>query len=97
MKITRINFNFNNEEKALSEIYKNKNFYYNKCIEAIDWGIKNDILNIKIFELKMLNGEIYDAHCHRNQWDEILNTALKFFIENEKYEKCSHIKKLMNC
>lgn len=95
MKSLKVYSSQNDADKALNEIYKNKNQFYTKYVDSIRYGIEHNIVNIRIFEIVLENGEEFDVSCHRNNWNEALKECMDYFISIEDYEKCSEIKTMI--
>ena len=60
--------------------------------KSIEYAIENKKTFASIFEIN-------DSNCyielHRNQWIQALETCILFHIEDEDYESCNKITKLM--
>jgi transcription antitermination factor NusA-like protein len=60
--------------------------------ESIEYAIENKKTFASIFEIN-------DSNCyielHRNQWIQALETCILFYIEEEDYESCNKITKLI--
>lgn len=97
MKTVKINVS-KDYKKSVKHIFFELLFnekYANRIIDAIDFGIKNDLVKINIFEVNYF-GKKHTLTFHRNNWDFILNIIMKYYINIEHYEKCILIKKLIN-
>lgn len=65
---------------------------YIQSIEAIKLGIEN---NLKEIELCEIAHSLRYLVLHRDQWNQVLNSALSFFLEKEDYETCGDIQKMI--
>jgi len=94
MKVTKLKIDTKHDIKNFFNIlFKNKK-YNDKILNSIIFGINNDLIKVKVFELHMIESKVNITY-HRNKWDEILNILMKYYIEIEEYEKCTIIKKLL--
>lgn len=84
-----------NFEKIQDELFSNRVFF-EECINSIKNGLENDFLIVPVLTVKLENKLEFNVKCHRNEWDDILEKSLNFFIELEEYELCQEIKKLLN-
>lgn len=80
---------FDNNE----ELNSKKPQVYKSLIEGVSEAIKNNKKEIKLCEVK--NTNIYIT-VEKTNWRSSLDSALEFYENNEEYEKCSKIKKLLD-
>ena len=66
---------------------------YQSLIEGITEAFENNKDEIKLCEVKYANTYLT---VHKDNWSGSLAKAMDFYIENEQYEVCSKIKKLIN-
>ena len=65
---------------------------YQSLIEGITEAFEINLNEIKLCELKYANTYLT---VHKNAWSSSLARALDFYIEQEEYEECIKIKKLI--
>jgi hypothetical protein len=69
-----------------------KTLIKNEVPKSIEYAIDNKKTFASIFEIN-------DSNCyielHKNQWVQALETCIIFFIEDEDYESCNKITKLI--
>ena len=75
------------------ELKSKKPQVYRSLIEGIDETIQNKKDEINLCEVKYANTYLT---VHKNSWSGSLAKAMDFYIENEQYEVCNKIKKLIN-
>ena len=66
---------------------------YKSLVEGISEAVEANSNEIKLCELKHANTYLT---VHKKDWSSSLAKAMDFYIENEQYEVCSKIKKLIN-
>jgi len=74
------------------ELSSKKPQVYKSLIEGVSEAIKNKKNEIKLCEVK--NSNTY-VTIHKDSWSSSLDSAIKYYIENEEYEECSKIKKIL--
>lgn len=60
--------------------------------KAIEYAMENNKIFASIFEINDSNSYI---ELHRNQWIHALETCILFYVEEEDYESCNKITKLI--
>lgn len=71
-----------------------KNVVINETFNAISYSFKNNIKKAEIAEVQNTRAVI---NIPRQNWKPILiNKILPFFIEKEEYNKCAHIRDIIN-
>ena len=75
------------------ELKQKKNQVYTSLVEGISEAFETDSDEIKLCEVKYANTYLT---VHKDNWSGSLAKAMDFYIENEQYEVCSKIKKLIN-
>ena len=75
------------------ELKSKKPQVYRSLIEGIDEAIQNKKDEINLCEVKYANTYLT---VHKDSWSGSLAKAMDFYIENEQYEICGKIKKLIN-
>ena len=66
---------------------------YKSLVEGITEAFETNYDEIKLCEVKYANTYLT---VHKDNWSGSLAKAMDFYIENEQYEVCSKIKKLIN-
>jgi hypothetical protein len=75
------------------ELKSKKPQVYRSLVEGIDEAIQNKKDEINLCEVKYANTYLT---VHKDSWSGSLAKAMDFYIENEQYEICGKIKKLIN-
>ena len=75
------------------ELKQKKKQVYKSLVEGITEAFETDSDEIKLCEVKYANTYLT---VHKDNWSGSLAKAMDFYIENEQYEVCSKIKKLIN-
>ena len=75
------------------ELKQKKPQVYKSLVEGITEAFETDSDEIKLCEVKYANTYLT---VHKDNWSGSLAKAMDFYIENEQYEVCSRIKKLIN-
>ena len=76
---------------------KDDGLIYESIIKSIKGGIVRNKKSVQVWEIFFNDGSddlIIDAD--RKDWDENLNNALNWYIEQEEFEKCQEIKTLID-
>jgi sugar/nucleoside kinase (ribokinase family) len=60
--------------------------------KAIEYAVENGKTFATIFEINTSNSFI---ELHKNQWIQALETCVIYYVEEEDYESCNKITKLM--
>lgn len=82
------------EEDEADEFFEeNREWVYDRILQAIDEGIELKRDNIRLFEL---NGTGVYITSNREDWKNGLESAIEYYVGLEKYEKCIVAKQLMN-
>ena len=66
---------------------------YKSLVEGITEAFETNSDEIKLCEVKYANTYLT---VHKDNWSGSLAKTMDFYIENEQYEVCSKIKKLIN-
>ena len=80
------------EEEAVEYFEDNRDFVYDRIIQAVKEGIHINRDEIRLFEL---NGTGVYMTSKKVHWKRGLDEALQYFINIEAYEKCISIKQLI--
>ena len=75
------------------ELKQKKRQVYTSLVEGITEAFETNSNEIKLCEVKYANTYLT---VHKDNWSGSLAKAMDFYIENEQYEVCSKIKKLIN-
>ena len=75
------------------ELKQKKRQVYKSLIEGVAEAFETNSNEIKLCEVKYANTYLT---VHKDNWSGSLAKAMDFYIENEQYEVCSKIKKLIN-
>ena len=75
------------------ELKQKKRQVYNSLVEGVTEAFETNSNEIKLCEVKYANTYLT---VHKDNWSSSLAKAMDFYIENEQYEVCSKIKKLIN-
>ena len=75
------------------ELKQKKRQVYNSLVEGVTEAFETNSNEVKLCEVKYANTYLT---VHRDAWSGSLAKAMDFYIENEQYEVCSKIKKLIN-
>jgi len=70
---------------------------YHSITKAISVGILRKMDRVKIWEIIFENDDddmIID--CEKKDWKENLNNALSWYTEQEMFEECAHVKRLID-
>lgn len=81
------------EVEADSFFDENKEFLYDRIVQAIEEGLIAGLDTIDLFEL---NGTGVCITSKRHEWMEGLQQALEYYIEVQQYEKGGVVKKIMD-
>lgn len=94
-KIPTVNYpELESVQDAIELLNKEEDLKYNRVLEAIEEGYKNDLKFVDLFKLKIINPHTYIMRCHKHEWETCLLECLKYFEKNENFEKCAKIKKI---
>ena len=74
------------------ELKKKKPQVYRSLVEGITEAFETKSDEIKLCEVKYANTYLT---VHKDMWSGSLAKAMDYYIENEQYEICSKIKKLI--
>lgn len=77
----------------IKEIPEIKKILMEELINAVKDGIKKRRANISLFEI---NDSSYIISMNKKEWKPSLQTALKYYEQQEEYYKCSEVKKLID-
>jgi len=80
------------EEEAVKYFEDNKDFVYDRILQAVKEGVHINRGEIRLFEL---NGTGVYMTSKKVHWKSGLEQALQHFIDIEAYEKCISIKQLI--
>jgi excinuclease UvrABC helicase subunit UvrB len=85
---------FSNIEEAKEFIknYNNRKIVFESLIEDIQDALIFDLNFVTLFRYEK---EEMNHFLYSNGWIKTLNNALKYFEENEEYEKCCEIRDLI--
>ena len=75
---------------------ENNALIYETIVKSIKGGIVRNKDTVQVWEIFFTNGDddlLID--CERKDFDENLNNALNWYIEQEESEKCQEVKKLI--
>ncbi len=75
------------------ELKQKKPQVYRSLVEGIAEAFETNSNEIKLCEVKYANTYLT---VHKDNWSGSLAKAMDFYIENEQYEVCGKIKKLIN-
>ena len=75
------------------ELSTNKQKVYKSLIDGVSEAIKSNKKEIKLCEVK--NAGIYIT-VEKPEWKNSLNSALQYYENEEEYEECFKIKKLID-
>lgn len=82
------------EEADAEEFFEeNEDFVYGRIAQAVHEGIATDATELRLFEL---NGTEQYITSRRENWEAGLRSALVYFEENEKYEMCEFVMRLID-
>ncbi len=88
---------FESRENFLFFLENEKEKMYSIIWESIDRAHALGSNSAYILEVYLIEESSYiDMISTREEWQESLNLALKYYISEEKYEECSSIKKLID-
>ena len=74
------------------ELKQKKRQVYNSLVEGVTEAFETNSNEIKLCEVKYANTYLT---VPKNAWSSSLARALDFYIEQEEYEECIKIKKLI--
>jgi len=79
-----------------SEVVKSDSFKYAVFTETLN-GIKDAITKKKkVATLFSIRGSEYEVELKQSEWKNALQECIEYYSGQEKYEKCSEIKKLLD-
>lgn len=59
-------------------------------------SIEDAIVNNKVYACVFeINDTAHYIEIHKNQWEDALETCLVWYVEEENYEMCTHIKNMI--
>ena len=88
--------NCNTVEEAIVDFMQNHSNSYELVVNAIEYGITNDLVKVPVANLHIRNiDRVYQINSHRNKWHNFLSKSMEYFIIQEKYEYCIKVKKLL--
>ena len=82
-------------DEAVERLNSDRELVANRILEAVRYGLKNNLLSVYLFELKISSDKIYAVKCKREEWKSSLNNSRKFFESIEEYEKCAQVRDLI--
>jgi hypothetical protein len=69
---------------------------YESITKAISVGILHKMNRVKVWEITFDNeDDDMIIECKREEWVENLTNALNWYTENEMYEECARVKRLI--
>jgi hypothetical protein len=97
-KVHKIAFkNCNTVSEAMDLMYTQETYLYNKVLDNLTYAFENDLITMPIVEIRLGNETKYHTlYSHRDKWDSFLEQGMKYFMRTEEYEKCAHIRDLIN-
>lgn len=82
------------EEEEASEFFEdNKDFVYDRIMQAVEEGIRSKQDNIRLFEL---NGTGVYITSNKPDWKHGVEQALEYFVLLEHYDKCIQARQLLS-
>jgi len=70
---------------------------YESIIKAISIGMLTKKDTVKVWEIYFANeDEDLIIECEKDEWKENLNNALSWYTENEMFEECAYVKKMID-
>jgi hypothetical protein len=87
---------FATREDLQDFIDREKEWMYTRIVDAIEAAYKAGQIEAHIFEAKIEESmSIISMNSEIQEWENSLTLAMKWFEENEHYEKCAKILKLI--
>jgi hypothetical protein len=71
---------------------QNKDLFFNRILEVIDYGISKNKKKVKIF---ILGDTGLLLELSNSEWEESLTNAFSYFLEIEEFEKCEKCKQIL--
>jgi hypothetical protein len=73
----------------------NKEGFHDRILEFVEKNLSGEINEITLCHLVTNDGTVMTAKLPRNAYKQSIQKSMEFYIENENYEKCDRIKKLL--
>lgn len=71
---------------------QNKDLFFNRVLEMVDYGISKNKKKVKIFIL----GETgLMLELVKSEWEESIMNAFSYFLDIEDFEKCEKCKQIL--
>lgn len=71
---------------------QNKDLFFNRVLEMVDYGISKNKKKVKIFIL----GETgLMLELAKSEWEESIMNAFSYFLDIEDFEKCEKCKQIL--
>jgi predicted nucleic acid-binding protein len=94
MEIPKFELNDIEEVNEALDIINNRKDVHELTLQAIEWGIKNDLDKVYFFDIILKDGHTISVSCNQNKWEESLQNLLEKFEYYEEYEKCAKVFKI---
>ena len=91
--IFRIVMGENVSYEYIQDIPEIKQILMKELIDAVKDGIKKRRANISLFQI---NDSNYIIGLNKKEWKPSLETALKYYEDQEEYKVCSEIKQIID-
>lgn len=88
---------FSTSEEFHNFVEAERAWMYSRIFEAIEHAFKNGKPVAKILEAKIEESmSVISMDSERDEWENSLGLALKWYEEEENYEKCTEVFNLIN-
>lgn len=71
---------------------QNKDLFFNRIFEVIDYGISKNKKKVKVF---LLGDTGLLLELPKSEWEESIMNAFSYFLEIEDFEKCEKCKQIL--
>jgi hypothetical protein len=72
-----------------------KEYIYDNIVDSIEIAMFED-LDVADFAEIMIAGDTIDIKCEKHEFSMNLQNALKYYVDNEIFEKCKRVQDLIN-
>jgi hypothetical protein len=69
--------------------------FHDRILEFVEKNLSGEINEITLCHFITMDGAVMTAKLPKNAYKQSIEKSMEFYIENENYEKCNRIKKLL--
>ncbi len=93
LTIIEIVYNKSEDLKKLAAKEEFRTFIIKDSLQTIASAIQNDLEKVELFNIFNLSLVV---ELDKSNYKSVLNNIIKYYIEEENYERCNQIKKLID-